>query len=71
MLLLSLIFSFAFAQSQHNVTNIDFEGQEVNGKHKKPGITLTNKKPSTPFNSLLKPRKEFLNEMIDSCDDFE
>ena len=70
MLLITLIFSFAFAQSTPNAKEIDFETLNIHGKKNQTKAVMNNQKPETHFNSLLKPRIEFQQEMMDSCNEF-
>ena len=77
MMLLLFIFNFAFAQSPstpnnatpNNVTQIEFEGSDINGTLHNPAGEKVEFKKDAQFNSLLKPRRDFTHDIISSQDD--
>jgi hypothetical protein len=76
--MLFALLSFAFAQSDEpatpaplpvqykDVTEVDFEGQKVNGELYGPSIQLVPERRAGQFNSLIVLRASFDDEMVRS-----
>ena len=71
MMLLFFIFGLTFAQSPSNpqVTTLDFETTDVTGTLHGTKVEILVEKPDPRFTSLIKPRIEFIDEMIASQDE--
>ena len=50
-------------------TEIDFEALDIEGRNKKPTLTNVTGADSVIFNSLIHPRQDFFNEMIETLDE--
>jgi len=50
-------------------TEIDFEALDIEGRTKKPTLTNVSGAESVIFNSLIVPRQDFFEEMMESIDD--
>ena len=68
MIFFILIFNLAFSQTptQPKVTSIDFETTDVTGTRHNTKIDIINEKPEPTFTSLIEPRLEFTDELMDS-----